>query len=100
MLTTTKTQSRMVISELETQYGYFFEKDLLNEISKIGILKEVPEGVELMSIGQFIKSMPLLLNGAIKVLRNDDNGDELLLYFLEKGDTCAMTLSCCMGNTV
>ena len=43
--------------------------------------------------------MPLILSGAIKVLRVDDNGDELLLYFLEPGDTCAMTMSCCLGHT-
>ncbi len=89
----------MIISELEKQYSYIFEKDLLIEISKIGILKEVSEGVELMRVGQYIKSMPLLLNGVIKILRNDEDGEELLLYFLEKGDTCAMTLSCCMGDT-
>ena len=43
--------------------------------------------------------MPLLISGAIKVLREDNDGDELLLYFLERGDTCAMTLSCCLGQT-
>ena len=42
--------------------------------------------------------MPLLLSGAIKILRNDNDGDELLLYFLERGDTCAMTLTCCLGH--
>ena len=42
--------------------------------------------------------MPLLLNGAIKILREDEKGDELVLYYLEKGDTCAMTLSCCIGQ--
>jgi CRP/FNR family transcriptional regulator len=31
-------------------------------------------------------------------LREDQDGDELLLYFLERGDTCAMTLSCCLGH--
>lgn len=36
----------------------------------------------------------------VKVLREDENGEELLLYFLERGDTCAMTLSCCLGNSI
>ncbi|WP_010135222.1 Crp/Fnr family transcriptional regulator [Ochrovirga pacifica] len=85
-------------SELETHYGYLFEKELLEEISKIAIYKEVTKGTTLMSIGQYVKSMPILLNGAIKILREDSEGDELLLYFLEKGDTCAMTLTCCTGN--
>ena len=40
----------------------------------------------------------MLLRGAIKIMRNDDNDGELLLYYLEKGDTCAMTMTCCLGN--
>jgi CRP/FNR family transcriptional regulator len=43
--------------------------------------------------------MPLLVSGAIKILREDSDGNELLLYFLEQGETCAMTLSCCLGQT-
>ena len=43
--------------------------------------------------------MPLLISGAIKILREDNNGEELILYFIEQGDTCAMTLSCCLGHT-
>ncbi len=89
----------MIIPELEKQYSYIFEKELLLEISKVGVLKDVPEGMELIRVGQYIKQMPLLLNGVIKILRNDDDGEELLLYFLEKGETCAMTLTCGLGNT-
>ena len=39
-----------------------------------------------------------MLDGAIKILKEDDQDDELLLYFIEHGDTCAMTFSCCLGN--
>jgi len=42
--------------------------------------------------------MPLLISGSIKVVTEDADGDELLLYFIEKGETCAMTLTCCLGN--
>ncbi len=80
-------------------YGGLFEPELLNEINEVGILNEIPEGATLINIGQYIKGMPLLISGVIKVLREDQNGDELLLYFLENGDTCAMTMTCCMGDT-
>lgn len=79
-------------------YNYIFEEDLLQEINKIGTYKEFKADDYLIEIGDYIKSMPLLLDGAIKILREDDKGDELLLYFLERGDTCAMTLTCCLGN--
>lgn len=88
-----------MIQELKKSYGHLFEDALLNEINQVGTFKEVPEGFTLIEIGQYIRSMPLLVEGAIKILRDDDDGDELLLYFLERGDTCAMTLSCCLGDT-
>ncbi|MAW95203.1 MULTISPECIES: Crp/Fnr family transcriptional regulator [unclassified Leeuwenhoekiella] len=78
---------------LQLHYGHLFEPELLNEILEAGSLREVNEGDKLMEIGQYITAMPLLISGAIKILREDPDGDELLLYFLEKGDTCALTLS-------
>ena len=88
-----------MLEELRSNYGYLFEEELLQEINNIGALKEIPEGFQLISIGDYIKSMPLLVSGAIKILREDTKGEELLLYFIEQGDTCAMTLSCCLGNS-
>jgi len=88
-----------MVLELKNNYGHLFEDALINEILEAGTFKEVPEGFKLMEIGSYIRSMPLLVSGAIKVLREDHNGDELLLYYLEKGETCSMTMTCCMGQT-
>ncbi len=88
-----------MIQELKKYYGGQFEPALIEEINRVGTFMEVPEGQDLMRPGQYIKSMPLLLSGSIKIMRPDDEGEELLLYYLEKGDTCAMTMTCCMGNT-
>lgn len=85
--------------ELEEAYGFLFEKELIDEIAEVGTFKEVAAGDRIMDIGNYVSSMPLLLQGAIKILREDSEGNELLLYFLERGDTCAMTLSCCLGQT-
>jgi len=85
-------------TELEDGYGYIFEQELLDEILEVGKLKERSKGEILISHGQILKSMPLLLDGAIKVLRKDNDGDELALYYLERGDSCTMTMSCCMGQ--
>ena len=88
-----------MIKELKDNYGHLFEDELLNEIKQVGTFKEVPEGFKMIDIGNYVKAIPLLISGAIKILRQDNDGDELLLYFLEKGDTCAITLSCCLGQT-
>jgi CRP/FNR family transcriptional regulator len=84
---------------LTQAYGYIFEEALIDEIVKVATYKEFKADDYLIEIGDYIKTMPLLLEGAIKILREDENGDELLLYFLERGDTCAMTLTCCMGQS-
>ena len=83
---------------MERHYGYLFEKELMDEIEAAGKCKQIKQGERLMDIGQDITAMPLIFSGAIKILREDDQGDELLLYFIEKGDTCAMTFSCCLGT--
>lgn len=88
-----------MIEVLRENYGHLFEEALLQEINQVGTYKEVAEGGYLIEIGDYVKSMPLLVSGAVKILREDEEGDELLLYFLERGETCAMTMQCCMGMT-
>lgn len=84
---------------LKSSFGATFEPHLLQEIEEVGIYKEIGEGQKIMEIGEYIKGMPLLISGVIKILREDDDGDELLLYYLERGDTCSMTMACCLGDT-
>lgn len=79
-------------------YNGRFEKALIDEIVSSAKLVEFKEGDVLIDIGRYIKTVPLLINGAIKIMREDLDKGELLLYFIEKGDTCAMTLACCVGD--
>ncbi len=88
-----------MLDELKRAYTGIFEEALLEEISETGTLKTFQENEMIIDYGDYVKFLPLLLSGAIKILREDKKGDELLLYFLESGDTCAMTLSCCLGQT-
>ena len=50
----------------------------------------------LMDYGQYISHMPLLISGSIKILREDVDGREILLYHVQPGGTCAVSLACCM----
>lgn len=86
-------------SVVRENFGLLFEETLLKEIESAGTYKKVAAADTLIEIGQYVKFMPLLLSGAIKVFRQDEQGDEYILYFLEKGDTCAMTLNCCLGQS-
>jgi CRP/FNR family transcriptional regulator len=84
---------------LKQTYGFIFEEALIEEIAEVSLLRDFNEGDILIDFGDYIKKMPLLIDGAIKILREDFDEGELLLYFIEKGDTCAMTMACCMGET-
>ena len=55
-------------------------------------------GEDLVNVGDYIKSMPLVISGTIKVMREDEEGYELLLYFLDRSETCTMMMDCCMAN--
>jgi len=85
-------------NELTSLYGNIFQPELLEEINKIAVKKEVKAGDILINIGDYVRSMPLLIDGVIKISRKNEDGNELLLYFLEKGETCAMTLTCCVAH--
>ena len=84
---------------LKQTYGFIFEEALIEEIAEVSLLRDFSEGDILIDFGDYIKKMPLLIEGAIKILREDFDEGELLLYFIEKGDSCAMTMACCMGET-
>jgi CRP/FNR family transcriptional regulator len=88
-----------MIDLLKETYGFVFEDQLMEEITSVSKLHVFKEGDILIDFGDYIKRMPLLINGAIKILREDFDEGELLLYFIEKGDTCAMTMACCLGQT-
>lgn len=88
----------MIKEKISKTYPSLFEDDLLNEFENLGELIDFKVNDILIDLNQTIKSMPILLSGAIKILREDYEDGELLLYFLEKGDTCAMTMSCCLGD--
>ena len=82
---------------LYDRFHRIFEDELINDICNVGMLRKIPEYTELMSIGDNVTHIPLVVTGSLKVMTEDEDGKELFLYYLELGDTCAMTLRCCTG---
>lgn len=83
---------------LKERYQYVFEEKLIDEIIREGQFKKVPKEVCMINIGDKITHMPLILDGAIKIVDEDEDDHEYLLYYLEMGDSCAMTMTCCLGG--
>lgn len=83
----------MTITE---QYKHIFEPELLKEMEAKAKHISVKEGDTILDIGQTVRVMPLVLSGILKISRLDDDGRELLLYYISPNESCAMTFTCCM----
>lgn len=89
----------MNISEqIHHLFGTLFENDLINEICKVAKTISLEKGQLIIDRNEQIKSIPLVLKGSLKILREDNQGHELFLYYIETGNTCAATLNCCINN--
>lgn len=81
------------------QIGFFFEEELLNEILSVGSIKRFEANEIIIDVDQDIQFMPFILSGTLKVSREAEDGQELLLYYIESGETCAFTLQCCVRES-
>lgn len=88
-----------IITLVHQNFPGLSELALQKEIAIVGQLKHFKAGEIIMNYGSYVKSIPLLIKGSIKVVREDENdAKELLLYYLYAGETCSMSFSCCMMN--
>lgn len=75
-----------------------FEPELVTEVAGEAMFRQIPAGTELMRPGQFIRSTMLVLDGLIKVYREDGEGNEFFMYYLKPGDGCALSMTCMVGK--
>lgn len=88
-----------MVEELVKKRFPFFESGLRTAISDSGTLKTFEAQEELIREDQYIRSFPIVLSGLIRVCRTDEEGNELLLYYLRAGEVCTVALICCMDRT-
>jgi len=61
------------------------------DLLKYGWLKTFDEGATIVNEDAYIRSIPIVLSGSIKVMQTDVEGHELLLYFIQPGESCIMS---------
>ena len=88
----------MTVEELKSALPNFTDPRLLEILLDKGQIMRLEPGKVLMEPGKFIKMVPIVLNGSIKVSRMDEDGKELFLYYLDAGETCALSLTCCSAS--
>ncbi|HQV60882.1 MAG: Crp/Fnr family transcriptional regulator [Chitinophagaceae bacterium] len=84
------------IAEIK-KYLPVFTEELMAEIANYGLIKEIPEGVEILKEGQYIKAIPIVLEGLVKVFTRMEE-KELLLYYIGPAQSCIMSFSAGMSN--
>jgi len=75
-----------------------FESDLVKEIEASGNLKHFTAGDIIVNVNSYIKSIPVVLSGSIKVIRSEEDGREILLYYLTPGESCIVSILAGMKN--
>jgi len=75
---------------MDTEKNLFHS--LLNEeVYQTGQIKSFPAGTVILNINAYIKSIPIVLSGSIKVIKTDKDGQEILLYYIKPGESCIMS---------
>lgn len=80
---------------LQDHLGYVLEDALLNEMAAVAKLRETATDEIIVHVGDHLQMIPIVIEGSIKISREKEDGEEILLYYIEGGDTCAMSLQCC-----
>lgn len=65
--------------------------ELVRKLKESGILKQLKVGEILLSENAYIKSIPIVLSGALRVIRMEEDGREILLYYIKPGESCIMS---------
>lgn len=79
---------------LKKHFPTLNEPDFIKEFISVCEIKNLPMGNVMMDIGQYIRQIPLLYEGLIKIFREDEEGNELFLYYIYPGQACAISFVC------
>ncbi len=85
--------------DLNSIFRNTFDRDLINQLQEKASIVEVPAGTTILKVGDVIRVVPIVLSGLIKVVRQDDDGHELLLYYVNAAESCAMTVTSYMQRS-
>ena len=75
-----------------------FQSDLVKEIENSGNLKHFEAGDTIVNMDSYIKHIPVVISGSMKVIRTEEDGREILLYYLTPGESCIVSILAGMKN--
>lgn len=84
------------IDEIKQKFNYL-GLDLLNQLFENAIIKQFDSNIELVREGQYVKFIPIVISGLVKVYTQIEE-KELLLYYIKPEQSCIMSFSSCINN--
>ena len=83
-------------NEIYQKFAYL-KRDLVEEFIRIGTISDIPKDTQILRAGQYVKVIPIVIEGLIKVFtRYEDK--ELLLYYIQSKESCIMSFSASLKN--
>lgn len=79
------------------EYLKHLPQEFRNELIQFAVTSKIDKGTEILKEGQYVKMIPLVLEGVVKVLTRKDE-KELLLYYIESGESCIMSFNAGFKN--
>ena len=76
----------------------FLKRELVDLILRESNIKQIPKGVEILREQQYVKVLPIVIDGLVKVYSRFDE-KELLLYYIEPSQSCVMSFYAALKNT-
>lgn len=75
------------------------EPSLLRRLAAENETKVLPPGQVLLDFHKYIRNIPVVVRGHVKVVGEDGEGNEILLYYLKPGDSCVMSILGALSNS-
>lgn len=80
------------------EYLHYLPQEFVAEVEEFAVVKHIAANTEILREGQYVKLIPLVLEGSVKVFtRHEDK--ELLLYYIENGESCIMSFTAGLKNS-
>lgn len=76
---------------------FSFEQALLEELEQLEVV-EIPPGQVVLKENEYIKVIPIVLEGSIKLRKLDPTGREIIFYHIEPGESCILSITSCLNN--
>lgn len=65
--------------------------ELVEKLYKYSVQKKYQAGSVILNENAYIRSIPIVTKGVMKVIRTEEDGREILLYYIKAGESCIMS---------